>query len=131
MFSTNAVVLDCIAKERPSYRITVEAFGYAKKLFWTDPNFTTPGKVDMMLPYDFYEKVVWEETKVNTEYLYARDTISGWVVFCEDPMGPSQYFHLPSHCIFNEDSTTKKLTLVFNPSGKRTLGSLINEVLMV
>ena len=44
---------------------------------------------------------------------------------------PSEFFYLPHHCVFKEDSTTTKLREVFDGSARSTTGVSINDALMV
>ena len=51
-----------------------------KDLKWADPEFKTPGEIDVILGSDIYEQIVGEEKRATTKELFARNTAFGWVV---------------------------------------------------
>ena len=78
--TTTAVVLDRVAKQLPSYPVQEVDFGAFKGLQWADPNFATPGEIDMILGCDVYEQVVGTEKRTLNKQLFARNTAFGWII---------------------------------------------------
>ena len=49
----------------------------------------------------------------------------------EMPIQPESSFYLPHHCVFNENSTTTKLRLVFDGSAKTSTNTSLNDSLLL
>ena len=75
VIETAAVVLGGVANPLPSYPIRIADFGCFKNLHWVDPNFATPGEVDMILEGDVFELIVGTKKKTISKELFARETV--------------------------------------------------------
>ena len=78
--TTTAVVLDQVTRRLPSYQIEDKSLNTVKDLKWTDPDFKTPGEIDIILGGDVNERIVGDEKRAITKDLFSRNTAFGWVV---------------------------------------------------
>ena len=113
--ATTAVVLNEVTKALPSYQVHDKSLDAVKDLKWADPEFKTPGEIDVILGSDIYEQIV-EEKRAITKKLFARNTAFGWVVSGKVSRGnPTvvQAFHVTL-----DDQLTKFWELEEIPQGK-------------
>ena len=75
--TTTSVVLGQVTRRLPSYQIEDKSLNAVKDLKWADPDFKTPGEIDIILGGDVYERIVGDEKRLITQDLFARNTASG------------------------------------------------------
>lgn len=81
VLETSAVVLKKLTNLLPSCPITVENCTNLSKLQLADPNYSTPGSIDMLLGADVYPKIILEGIqKLGIGCPVAQNTVFGWVL---------------------------------------------------
>ena len=132
----NAVIVPCVTCELPTKHVPLnQEWEHVKGLKLADPDFGKPGKVDLLLGVETFERMMhskgqFEEVdKVVDEYFENKHAKP--VPQADLMKPPNEVFYLPIHVVRKESSATTKVRAVFDASAKTSTGIPLNDTLLV
>ena len=76
----SAVILQRITKNLPILPVSILDWKQTNNRKLADPTFYIPGKIDLLLGADIFDQIVLEAKVRETESVFLRETVFGWIV---------------------------------------------------
>ncbi|XP_059062481.1 uncharacterized protein LOC131855255 [Achroia grisella] len=89
--STNCIILKCITGNLPSVMVNKSILDKCKNLVLADNNFSMPGKIDVLLGVDCFNKIIdGEQRSLGEDMPTAYSSILGWIIMGKAPTASQQ-----------------------------------------
>ena len=95
-----AFVLPTLTQNVPMQNVDISSFDNYRKFVYADPEFETPGRIDLIIGADVFEEIFLERKVKRSEGLALREKIFDWVVIGQ-MQGKSTYQIQAFHCLDN------------------------------
>ncbi|XP_036340244.1 uncharacterized protein LOC118749546 [Rhagoletis pomonella] len=110
-FNVNALILPKITSELPTHKLAVSVWPHVQGLFLADPQFTRPGRIDILIGMDVMDQLLCSEFRKGPPGTpMTQRTVFGWTLFGSVDGIESAPSHLQSmHCNVHLDRALTRL----------------------